>query len=127
MKPKYKIIIGLVFIIIVFVIYKIDDRKFHQKIDALNDKYIDIKPETSFKDTVKSIYFPEKWRGAGNFQYVTMKDTSIRLHVDEFLTEGVEDLREILKPGAIIVKERNTDIVTVYKNSKTYYLKVFVD
>lgn len=127
MKLKYRIILSILFIIAFIIYYKIDDYKNAQRLDKLNEEYREIKPETFVHDTVLSLYFPEKMRGARNYQYITLKHSKIRLHVDDFLTEGVEDLREILKSGAIVVKKSNTDTVTVYKNSKTYYLKVFVD
>ncbi len=109
--PYKQLLLLPVFIIVFFLIFKIDDKKTDDYIMKINSEYYSIRFKDSVCDTVESVFIPDKIRSPQTSYVKTISQRKIEIWAEPF--EHELRLPEIMQTGSLIEKKIYDSIVTV--------------
>lgn len=104
-----------------FFIYS-NEKENKQQFNRLKKEYKTVLFKDSLNSIVESTYYPEHWRGAGYFQYVTLKNgRKIHIQINRNLSGRENSFGDLIRRNALIVKARFSDTLKlVLPDSKEY-------
>lgn len=109
--PFKQLLLLPVFIIVFFIIYKIDDKKTDDYNKKLSSEYYFIRFRDSINDKVASVFIPDKIRSPQTSFVKTINQRKIEIWAEPF--EQELRLPEIMQTGSHIEKKMYDSIVTV--------------